>query len=155
MPHPFRAAALLAGAVLLLPATPAPAQTQPPNADATWRARLMCDPLPPITQNPLNQAITVTVQGGIARYERIVSDQHGRPTGYAERGQGTVGRDGALTLEGLATGRNFRYTARYSGHLRANGTGSLIGEQHWSADNAVGQLTRPCRIGLRREGASQ
>ncbi len=146
---------ILAMLGLVLAATPAWAQTQPPGADATWRARLTCDPLPPITQVPLNQAITVTVQGGVARYERLIPDQHGRPTGYAERGQGTVGPDGTLTLEGLATGRSFRYTARYSGRLRGNGTGSLTGEQHWSADGAIGQLTRTCRIGLRREGAGE
>ena len=140
---------------LAVAATPAAAQRQSPQADATWRARMTCDPLPPITQNPLNQVITVTVQGGVARYERPVPDQHGRPSGYAERGEGTVGRDGSLTLDGLATARTYQYTARYVGRLGANGTGALEGTQEWRTGSAIGQLTRPCRLVLRREGTGE
>lgn len=151
MPRPLTLAML----GLVVAAAPAAAQRQSPQADATWRARLTCDPLPPITQNPLNVAITLTVQGGVARYERVVLDAQGRPTGSAERGEGPVGRDGSLTLDGLATARTYQYTARYVGRLGANGTGALEGTQEWRAGNAVGQMTRPCRMVLRREGAGE
>jgi hypothetical protein len=144
----LRRAAIL-GLPLLWPALGA---GQPAVADAVWHGRLTCDPLPGVTQRPLNQPLTVTVSGGVARYERLVLTADGQQTGYAERGEGPVARDGAVTLTGLATGRGFRYTARYSGRLGADGRGALAGEQEWIADRGIGMQTRPCRIGLRRDG---
>lgn len=151
MTHPAAAALLAAVLVLLLPG-PAPAQpARAPDADATWRARLTCDPLPPISARRLHANFLLTVAGGVARYERVLLDTEGGSASFVERGQGRVGPDGSLTLEGGATGRGVRYAARYSGRLQADGLGNLHGRQEWGPDSPVGQRTRPCGMRLWRQ----
>lgn len=152
---------MLRRAVLALPlATPlvlalaAPAAAQPqraPDADATWRARLSCDPMPPLTSRRLRVNFLLTVSGGVARYERAPLGPEDGPQGLVERGEGRVGRDGALTLEGIGTGPGVRYTARYAGRLSADGLGNLNGRQQWPAGSPAGERPRPCSIKLWRQ----
>ena len=145
------AATILAAVLVLLLPGPAPAQpARAPDADATWRARLICDPLPPISATRRHANFLLTVAGGVARYERVLLDTEGAAS-FVERGQGRVDPDGSLTLEGSGTGRGVRVPTRYSGRLQADGLGDLRGRQEWGPDSPVGQRTRPCHMRLWRQ----
>jgi len=63
-----------------------------------------------------------------------------------ERGSGTLGPDGRLTLIGSAAGRQMLYSASYEGRLGRTG-GWLTGEQLWGSER------RACTISLRRPDA--
>lgn len=120
--------------------------------DGTWNGRLRCDALNQPGQRPLDTAILVTVANGRAAFRRaVLNPADGSQTGIVEVGQGPVGADGSVTLEGGANGPRYNYTSRYAGRLSAaQGTGQLSGAQDWAATGTMSGQRRPCTIGLRR-----
>lgn len=77
-----------------------------------WSGRLICDAVEGFTTQPLNVPFEVTVRRGVATYARPVLSSQSARTGVWERGEGRVGADGAVVLDGGAGGRGFLYTAR-------------------------------------------
>ena len=131
---------------LLLLAASAQAQGQ----DGNWSGRMRCDAIPGMTSGQLNAAFTMTVSGGVARYSREVQTASGQVSGRPETGQGRVGADGSVILEGGASpsGANaWSYTAQYTGRIIGD-TLTLQGTQDGMVRTVPHQ--RPCRISLRR-----
>lgn len=135
---------LIALGLILAAASPAAAQ------DAVWSGRLICDPVEGFTTQPLNVPFEVTVRRGVATYARPVLSSGAARTGVWERGEGRVGPDGAVVLEGGAGGRGFVYAARYEGRLGPDGTAEFTGRQDWTADRR--EFRRQCRATLTRQG---
>jgi hypothetical protein len=127
--------------LLLLTLMPAPLAAQPVEVPAV----LVCDPLPPFANETLRQRITITVEGGVARFERVVMRPGGGTTGQVERVEGRVSADGRVVLQGGASAQRYRYTSRYEGRITAEGA-RLSGVQDWMADNSIGTQSRACRI---------
>jgi hypothetical protein len=101
-----------------------------------------------ITQAPLAAPFTIRVDGAVAKYERPVLSASGARTGAWERGEGRVGADGALLLQGGSSGRGFHYRARYEGRLGADGVARFTGAQDWMLDDR--DFTRICAAEVRR-----
>lgn len=135
---------LIALGLVLAVATPAAAQ------DAVWSGRLVCDPVEGFTTQPLNVPFEVTVRRGVATYARPVLSSAAARTGVWERGEGRVGADGAVVLEGGAGGRGFLYSARYEGRLGPEATAEFTGHQDWQVEGR--EFRRPCRTTLTRQG---
>jgi hypothetical protein len=133
-----------AGLALLLAAAPAAAE------DSGWHGRLLCDAVEGFTTRPLDVPFEVTVRRGLARYARPVLSAQSARTGVWERGEGRIGPDGAVVLEGGASGRGFFFTARYEGRLGPEGTADLLGWQEWESDGR--RFRRACRATLSRSG---
>jgi hypothetical protein len=131
---------------LALLAVAAPAAAQ----DAVWSGRLICDPVEGFTTQPLNVPFEVTVRRGVATYARPVLTSAAARTGVWERGEGRIGADGAVVLEGGAGGRGFFYVARYEGRLGPDATAEFTGRQDWTTDGR--EFRRPCRVTLTRQG---
>lgn len=137
---------LRAAIPLLLLASAAQAQGQ----DGSWSGRMRCDPIPNMTSGQLNAAFTMTVSGGVARYSREVQTTSGQISGRPETGQGRVGADGSVALEGGASpsgANSWAYTARYAGRI-AGDTLTLQGTQEGTVRTVPHR--RPCTISLRR-----
>ncbi|MCA3322434.1 MAG: hypothetical protein INF75_03420 [Roseomonas sp.] len=137
----IRAACL---AVMLCAASPLAAQ----GFNGVWQGRLTCDAVEGITQVPLDAPFTIRVEGAVAKYERPVLSASGARTGAWERGEGRVGADGALLLQGGSSGRGFHYRARYEGRLGADSVARFTGAQDWML--ADRDFTRPCAVEVRR-----
>jgi hypothetical protein len=135
---------LIALGLVLAAATPAAAQ------DAVWSGRLVCDPVEGFTTQPLNVPFEVTVRRGIATYARPVLSSQSARTGVWERGEGRVGPDGSVVLEGGAGGRGFLYRSRYEGRLGPEATAEFSGRQDWTTDGR--EFRRQCRATLTRSG---
>jgi hypothetical protein len=129
---------------MLCAASPLAAQ----GFQGVWQGRLTCDAVEGITQSPLDAPFTIRVEGAAAKYERPVLSASGARTGAWERGEGRVGADGALLLQGGSSGRGFHYRARYEGRLGADGVARFTGSQDWML--ADRDFTRPCAVELRR-----
>lgn len=133
-----------AGLAVLVVAAPAAAE------DSVWHGRLLCDAVEGFTTRPLDVPFEVTVRRGLARYARPVLSVQSARTGVWERGEGRIGPDGAVVLEGGAGGRGFFFTARYEGQLGPEGTADLVGWQEWESDGR--RFRRACRATLTRSG---
>lgn len=131
-------------AILLCAASPLAAQ----GFNGVWQGRLTCDAVEGITQAPLAAPFTIRVEGAVAKYERPVLSASGARTGAWERGEGRVGADGALVLQGGSSGRGFHYRARYEGRLGADGVARFTGTQDWMLDDR--DFTRVCAAEVRR-----
>jgi hypothetical protein len=131
-------------AAMLCAASPLAAQ----GFQGVWQGRLACDAVEGITQAPLTAPFTIRVEGAVAKYERPVLSASGARTGAWERGEGRVGADGALLLQGGSSGRGFHYRARYEGKLGADGQARFTGTQDWMLDDR--DFKRQCTIELRR-----
>ncbi len=131
-------------AILLCAASPLAAQ----GFQGVWQGRLTCDAVPGITQAPLAAPFTIKVDGSVAKYERPVLSASGARTGAWERGEGRVGADGALLLQGGSSGRGFHYRARYEGRLGTDGEARFTGTQDWMLDDR--DFARACSVELRR-----
>lgn len=116
--------------------------------NGVWQGRLTCDAVEGITQAPLAAPFTIRVEGAVAKYERPVLSASGARTGAWERGEGRVGADGALLLQGGSSGRGFHYRARYEGRLGADGVARFTGAQDWMLDDR--DFTRICAFEVRR-----
>jgi hypothetical protein len=135
---------LIALGLVLALAAPAAAQ------ESVWSGRLVCDPVDGFTTQALNVPFEVTVRRSVAAYARPVLSAQSARTGVWERGEGRVGPDGAVVLEGGAGGRGFLYTARYEGRLGPGATAEFTGHQDWSTDGRA--FRRACRATLTRQG---
>ena len=135
---------LIALGLVLAAASPAAAQ------DSAWTGRLVCEPVEGFTTQPLNVPFEVTVRRGMATYARPVLSSLSARTGVWERGEGRVGRDGAVVLEGGAGGRGFLYTARYEGRLGPGDTAEFTGWQDGRVEGR--EFRRACRATLTRQG---
>lgn len=114
---------------------------------------MRCDPIPNMTSGQLNAPFSMTVSGGIARYTREVQTTTGQVSGRPETGQGRIGADGSLTLEGSAapSGQNsWAYSSRYSGRIVGDAV-TLQGTQDGTVRTVPHQ--RPCTITLRKSGS--
>ena len=131
-------------AILLCAASPLAAQ----GFNGVWQGRLTCDAVEGITQTPLAAPFTIRVDGAVAKYERPVLSASGARTGAWERGEGRVGPDGTLLLQGGSSGRGFHYRARYEGRLGADGVARFTGTQDWMLDDR--DFTRVCAVEVRR-----
>ena len=131
-------------AILLCAASPLAAQ----GFQGVWQGRLTCDAVEGITQAPLAAPFTIRVEGAVAKYERPVLSASGARTGAWERGEGRVGPDGALLLQGGSSGRGFHYRARYEGRLGADGVARFTGTQDWMLDDR--DFRRQCAVEVRR-----
>ena len=131
-------------AVMLCAAGPLAAQ----GFQGVWQGRLTCDAVEGITQAPLAAPFTIRVEGAVAKYERPVLSASGARTGAWERGEGRVGPDGALLLQGGSSGRGFHYRARYEGRLGADGVARFTGTQDWMLDDR--DFRRQCAVEVRR-----
>ncbi len=131
-------------AVMLCAASPLAAQ----GFQGVWQGRLTCDAVDGITQAPLAAPFTIRVEGAVAKYERPVLSASGARTGAWERGEGRVGADGALLLQGGSSGRGFHYRARYEGWLGADGVARFTGTQDWMLDDR--DFRRQCAVEVRR-----
>jgi hypothetical protein len=131
-------------AVMLCAAGPLAAQ----GFQGVWQGRLTCDAVDGITQAPLAAPFTIRVEGAVAKYERPVLSASGARTGAWERGEGRVGADGALLLQGGSSGRGFHYRARYEGRLGADGVARFTGTQDWMLDDR--DFRRQCAVEVRR-----
>jgi len=118
--------------------------------DGVWQGELHCETIPQVTSGPLRGKLTLTVEGTAARYERhIFNPDSDVPSGNVERGTGTVGRDGAVKLDGRASGRTWSLTATYAGRLEDR-RARLTGAQDWWFDRRGGTFHRTCSIALAR-----
>ena len=131
-------------AVMLCAAGPLAAQ----GFQGVWQGRLTCDAVEGITQAPLAAPFTIRVEGAVAKYERPVLSASGARTGAWERGEGRVGADGTLLLQGGSSGRGFHYRARYEGRLGADGVARFTGTQDWMLDDR--DFRRQCAVEVRR-----
>lgn len=131
-------------AAMLCAASPLAAQ----GFQGVWQGRLTCDAVEGFTQAPLDAPFTLRVEGAVAKYERPVLSASGARTGAWERGEGRVGADGVLLLQGGSSGRGFHYRARYEGRLGADGEARLTGTQDWML--AERDFARACTVQLRR-----
>src|ERR1700680_828498 len=97
------------------------------------------------------EPITVEVAGSVARYRHTVLNEDGTAGVGMETGEGTIGKDGRVTLVGAWKSRSglYAYEARYSGTLGARG-GELAGLQAWTIHGRKGE--RSCTMTLSRRG---
>jgi hypothetical protein len=97
------------------------------------------------------EPITIEIAGSVARYRHTVLDEDGTAGVGMETGEGTIGKDGRVTLVGAWKGRSglYAYEARYSGTLGAKG-GELAGLQAWTIHGRKGE--RGCTMTLSKRG---
>jgi hypothetical protein len=97
------------------------------------------------------EPITIEIAGGVARYRHTVLNEDGTAGVGMETGEGTIGKDGKVTLVGAWKNQNagYSYEARYSGTLGAKG-GELSGVQAWTIHGRKGE--RGCTMTLSKPG---
>jgi hypothetical protein len=97
------------------------------------------------------EPIIIEITGGVARYRHTVLNEDGTSGVGVETGEGTIGKDGRITLVGAWTShvRGYSYEARYSGTLGAKG-GELAGNQAWTIHGRKGE--RSCTMTLSKRG---
>ena len=121
--------------------------------DATYRGTLVCDKLP-FTQQPMREAIEVTITGGTARYNHVVRLTD-KPVAAAETGTGSVSGQ-TISLQGAWKDSGREYQAKYSGDF-VRRSARLKGTQNWTADgksvtrNCSGVIKRPLKAFLPRK----
>jgi hypothetical protein len=96
---------------------------------------------------PLRTAVTMTVAGDRARYEREIHHRTGGPSGTFERGEGPVGAGGEVTVATTASGQGYTYEAEYRGHV-GEGRAHLTGTQRWKIQRESGTIVRSCTLEL-------
>lgn len=132
------ATALVSGAI------EASAEKAAPNVrDAVYRGTLVCGKLGFI-QDPVREAIEVTVSGPSVRYIRALRTQTG--TAGAETGTGTIDA-GKINLKGAWKGGADSYEATYAGTF-VRRSARLSGAQVWSHDGKT--YTRTCSGAIKR-----
>lgn len=97
------------------------------------------------------EPVTIEIAGSVARYRHTVLDEDGTAGVGMETGEGTIGKDGRVTLVGAWKSRSalYAYEARYSGTLGAKG-GELAGLQAWTIHGRKGE--RGCTMTLSKRG---
>jgi hypothetical protein len=123
------------------------AQAGAQSLDGRFAGTIQCDALP--RQGPLRTKVTMTVSGGVVRYERQIYHPDGTPSGIFERGQGPVGSDGAVTLKTHMAAPGYSYDAEYRGRIEGSGA-RFTGTQFWKIAKETGTIPRPCTLELMR-----
>jgi len=97
------------------------------------------------------EPVTIEIAGNVARYRHTVLNEDGTAGVGMETGEGTIGKDGKVTLVGAWKGRGglYSYEARYSGTLAAKG-GELAGNQAWTIHGRKDE--RSCTMILSKRG---
>jgi hypothetical protein len=97
------------------------------------------------------EPITVEVAGGVAHYRHTVLNEDGTAGVGMETGEGTIGKDGKVTLAGAWKSQSgvYSYEARYVGTFGAKG-GELAGNQAWTIHGRKGE--RSCTVNLSKRG---
>jgi len=97
------------------------------------------------------EPVTIDVASNVAHYRHTVLNEDGTAGVGVETGEGTVAKDGRVTLLGAwkSQARGYSYEARYSGTLGANG-GELAGHQAWTLNGRKGE--RSCTMTLTKSG---
>lgn len=118
-----------------------------PAAAQEFPGRMQCEALAAVSPRPLDQRITLNVQGGVLRYTRNILNAQGLQTGTQETGEGRIGPDGAVTVTGSGTTGALTFSTRLSGRVAPDGV-TLSGTQTWLLRS--GGSTRACTITGRR-----
>ncbi|TMJ52978.1 MAG: hypothetical protein E6G84_05455 [Alphaproteobacteria bacterium] len=97
------------------------------------------------------EPVTIEIAGNVARYRHTVLNEDGTAGVGMETGEGTIGKDGKVTLVGAWKGRGglYAYEARYAGTLAAKG-GELAGNQAWTIHGRKDE--RSCTMILSKRG---
>jgi hypothetical protein len=97
------------------------------------------------------EPVTIEIAGNVARYRHTVLNEDGTAGVGMETGEGTIGKDGRVTLAGAWKSRSglYAYEARYAGTLGAKG-GELSGVQAWTIHGRKGE--RGCTMTLSKPG---
>ena len=97
------------------------------------------------------EPVTAELTSNVVRYRHTVLDDEGTAGMGVETGEGTIGKDGRLTLNGLwrSHSAGYAYDARYSGTLGPKG-GELSGHQVWTIEGRKAE--RGCTMTLSRAG---
>jgi hypothetical protein len=142
------AARVLLGVALVLGAS-AGASAGADDYDGSYSGVIRCEAIPGQTTGRLQTDFTMKVAAGKVEYQRPVLQPTSRVrTGVIERGTGTVSPEGAISLIGGASGRDWNYEASYQG--RVTGTSvQLSGSQLWRLPGRA-EHSRPCTIALAR-----
>jgi hypothetical protein len=119
-----------------------------PAAAQDFPGRMQCEALAVVSPRPLDQRITLTIQGGVLRYTRNILNAQGQQVGTQETGEGRIGPDGAVTVTGSGTTGATTFSTRLSGRVAPDGTVALSGTQTWLLRG--GGSTRACTITGRR-----
>ena len=127
------------------PTTPGRAQTQERFVGTLSCAKSM------FAKPARREPVTIEIAGNVARYRHTVLNEDGTAGVGMETGEGTVAKDGRVTLLGAwkSQARGYSYEARYSGTLGANG-GELEGHQSWIVHGRKGE--RSCTMILTKSG---
>ncbi len=122
----MRATVLGALAAMML-ALPASAQ----SLDGTYAGFIMCDAISTKYPKPLRGPFKMMISGGKVTYERQIFSPTGQPTGFFERGGGSINPSGTITLAGKAQVSDGGATTSYTGTI-AGGVARLSGTQNWT-----------------------
>jgi hypothetical protein len=97
------------------------------------------------------EPITIEIAGSVARYRHTVLNEDGTAGVGMETGEGTIGKDGKVTLAGAWKSRSgvYSYESRYAGTLGAKG-GELAGNQAWTIHGRKDE--RSCTMILSKRG---
>ncbi len=115
---------------------------RPTAVEGISRGTMQCDKLP-WTKVPLQAAVTLSIKGGNATFERDVYSSDGRRKTGVESGTGTIDADGILQLKTSWVGPTSRFDGNYIGRLSGTG-GTLSGKQTLLVDGA--RHERSCTI---------
>jgi len=97
------------------------------------------------------EPVTAELKSNLVRYRHTVLDDEGTAGMGVETGEGTIGKDGRLTLNGIwrSHSAGYAYDARYSGTLGPKG-GEFSGHQVWTIQGRKAE--RSCTMTLSRAG---
>jgi hypothetical protein len=116
-------------------------------ADGAFAGRMRCEALERAGWGPFDQPVTLKVVGSVISYEHrvLVPATGGASSEYWERGTGTIGRAGEITIESSGTTRVSKYAASWAGRRDGDAI-RLQGVQHWQIGRSAETLTRCCTI---------
>ena len=147
MARPYRTTGAFIGVALAATVTLASASAEPPER---FSGTLSCSKsafAPAARREP----VTAELKSNVVRYRHTVLDDEGTAGIGVETGEGTIGKDGRLTLNGVWRSHTagYAYDARYSGTLGPKG-GELSGHQAWTIQGRKAE--RSCTMTLSRAG---
>lgn len=139
---------LLTASLSLLVAAIVPALAQ--INDGTWKGQISCAKLS-FTKGAQKVAMTMTVAGEKASYERQVYNPNNTQVVGTESGNGTIDASGAIKLsatwKGVKDSPRWTYTASYSGTIKGK-SANLSGTQLWKSIDGKSE-DRKCSIALK------
>jgi hypothetical protein len=119
------------------------------GCDGTCAGTINCEALPGM--RALRTAVTMTVEGNRARYEREIHPSTGGPSGTFERGEGPHGSRRRGHRHHPGDGQGYSCAADYRGRIGAEAT-RLTGAQRWKLRES-GTIVRRCMLELKRSSS--